>query len=143
MAFPISTDDALAVVYSRQIHSYYMNTTLHARAPRTVEALMEIVDERAICCVLKFEAVSARPTDITEYCARQYLYARDRMGVGIKPQDEHDFPLYVRNSIAWSLWKDDLEAEAAVIGFRGEPPALSSALEHIERRAQRREAANA
>lgn len=112
--FPILPDDGLAFITSRAMHSYQMTNTLHGRGPRTVEALLELLDDRAICAILRVEPVTAKVENITEYCARQYLYGRDEAGPGIKVQDVHAFPLFVRNSIAWANWKDELLAEARV-----------------------------
>lgn len=70
--------------------------------------------------------------DITEEVARQYLYAMDEKE-GIELGDERDFPAYVRNSRAWALWKDDIEASRPVEdadtfnAMRREIPALTTA----------------
>ena len=51
--------------------------------------------------------------DVTELCAHKFLYARDE-SMGVELDDEYCFPSYVRNSRAWALWKDDLEASAPI-----------------------------
>ena len=82
--------------------------------PLTVSDLLdELTDDDTVTIRrLNVETWSA-PEDITEEVARHYLYAMDERK-GVELDDEDRFPAYVRNSRAWSLFKDDLEASAPV-----------------------------
>ncbi|CAD7023286.1 hypothetical protein REJC140_00155 [Pseudorhizobium endolithicum] len=82
--------------------------------PLTVcDLLDELTDDDTVTIRrLNVETWSA-PEDITEEVARHYLYVMDERE-GVELGDEDRFPAYVRNSRAWALWKDDLEASAPV-----------------------------
>lgn len=51
--------------------------------------------------------------DITELCARQYLFRRDH-DEDLTEDDEDTFPAYVRNSAEWARWKRDLPSQEPV-----------------------------
>jgi hypothetical protein len=82
--------------------------------PLTIADLLEELTDDDIITIrrLNLQTWSA-PEDITEEVARQYLYAMDERE-GIELGGEDCFPKYVRNSRAWALWKDDLEASAPI-----------------------------
>jgi len=123
---PIEANETLvAVVCSARIKRQYLReSSFFGKSMSIAEVLDELADDE-IVTVLRVDTETWKSEDITEFCARQYLYDLDsRMGVEL--DDEDTFPAYVKNSKAWALWKDDLEAAAPA---RPDPDRL-----HDERR---------
>jgi hypothetical protein len=91
--------------------SIVAETPALGRAMTVADLLDELTDDDIVTIRrINVETWSA-PEDITEEVARQYLYAMDE-NEGVELVDEDRFPAYVKNSRAWALWKDDLEASA-------------------------------
>ncbi|AXV15082.1 hypothetical protein CYG48_04835 [Neorhizobium sp. SOG26] len=109
---PIEANETLvAVVCSARIQRQYIRNSEFFGQTLTVAQMLDHLADDEIVTVLRVSTDTWAHEDITEYAARQYLYDRDeREGFGLS--DEPTFPAYVRNSKAWALWKDDLEASA-------------------------------
>jgi hypothetical protein len=114
--FPIQANETLvAVVCSARIKRQYLReSSFFGKDMPISEVLDELADDE-IVTVLRVDTTTWKSEDITEYCARQYLYDRDGSGLGVELDDEDSFPAYVRNSITWSNWKDDLESQLPVV----------------------------
>ncbi|KKX25330.1 hypothetical protein [Rhizobium sp. LC145] len=112
---PIEANETLvAVVCSARIQRKYLTeSAFFGKAMKIADVLDELSDDE-IVTVLRVNTETWAAEDITEYCARQYLYDRDGRGLGVELDDEDGFPAFVRNSKEWALWKDDLEAAAPV-----------------------------
>ena len=92
----------------------------------------DILDEFSdgVQSIYRLNTLTMVSEDITEEVARHWLYRADNQEFGL--EDEDTFPAYVRNSKAWACWKDadELAALPVKADFRGEVPALRSALVH-------------
>lgn len=112
---PIEANETLvAVVCSQRIKRQYLQeSSFFGKTMTAAELLGELADDE-IVTVLRVDTTTWKSEDITEYCARQFLYAMDEEE-GVELDDEDRFPAYVKTSRAWALWKDDLEASAPVL----------------------------
>lgn len=116
---------------SNKSRRYALETSYFGRA-FTVSDLLDELTNDDIVEIRRLNVETWVSEDITEEVARQYLYAMDDKE-GIELGDERDFPAYVRNSRAWALWKDDIEASRPVEdadtfnAMRREIPALTTA----------------
>lgn len=108
----IQADETLiAVVCSKIIkRSYVRESSFFGKAMTPAEILDELADDE-IVAVRRLNTETWASEDITEECARMWLYARDEE-VGVDLDDEPCLPAFVRSSRAWALWTDDLQAEA-------------------------------
>jgi hypothetical protein len=103
----------LSVTTTRdQVKRYIRETDFLGKSMTDADVLDELSDDDIIH-VRRMDVQTWQSEDITELCARKFLYAMDERE-GIELDDEDRFPAYVRNSTAWALWKDDLEASAPV-----------------------------
>lgn len=119
--FPIQANETLvAVVCSARIKRQYLRESSFFGTPMTNEYMLEELADDEIVAVLRVNTDTWKPEDITEYCARQYLYSRDHDGTLEVTEDydvsdlEKTFPNYVRNSTAWANWRHDLEMERPI-----------------------------
>lgn len=108
----IQADETLiAVVCSQTIkRSYVRESSFFGKAMTPAEILDELADDEVVS-VRRLNVETWASEDITEECARLWLYDRDDK-VGIDLDYAPFFPAFVTGSRAWKLWKDDLEAEA-------------------------------
>ncbi|MQY48227.1 hypothetical protein GAO09_19520 [Rhizobiales bacterium RZME27] len=108
----IQADETLiAVVCSQTIkRSYVRESSFFGKSMTPAEILDELADDE-IVAVRRLNVETWVSEDITEECARLWLYAREEK-MGVELNDAPDFPAFVTGSRAWKLWKDDLEAEA-------------------------------
>lgn len=108
----IQADETLiAVVCSQTIkRSYVRESSFFGKNMTPAEIVDELADDE-IVAVRRLNVETWASEDITEECARIWLYDRDKR-VGVDLDDAEYFPPFVTGSRAWALWKDDLEAEA-------------------------------
>lgn len=111
---PIEANETLvAVVCSARIKRQYLReSSFFGKSMSIAEVLDELADDE-IVTVLRVDTETWKHEDITEYCARQYLYDQDSRS-GVDLEDEESFPVYVRNSKAWANWKHDLEMQKPI-----------------------------
>lgn len=88
--------------------------TPHIGLPMSIADVLDELSDDTIHTVRRINVETWESKDVTEQVARAYLNAEDEKPSGVRISDEREFPLYVKNSRAWSLWKDDLEAERPV-----------------------------
>jgi hypothetical protein len=111
----IEAHEALLTVTttSDQAKQYIRETDFLGKTMTDADVLDELADDDIIH-VRRMNIQTWQSEDITELCARKFLYAMDERE-GVELGDEERFPAYVKNSKAWALWKDDLEASAPVL----------------------------
>jgi hypothetical protein len=91
---------------------YILERPIFGEALSVARILDELADDE-ITAVLRLNTDTWTSEDITEEVARKFLYDMDERE-GVELDDENRFPAYVRNSRAWALWKDDIQASAPV-----------------------------
>ena len=113
----------LSVTTTRDQAKQYLRETDFFGKTMTDADVLDGLRDDDIIHVRRLDLQTWLSEDITEICARKYLYAMDERE-GIELDDEDRFPAYVKNSKAWARWKDDLEAERPV------RPTVYSTLSH-------------
>lgn len=83
------------------------------RAMNALEAL-EQIDDDTVIQVLRMNTRTWQTENVTEEMAKVWLDDRESRFSEFSVKDEDTFPAFVKQSAAWALRKDDLEAEAPV-----------------------------
>lgn len=109
--YMIEAHETLLIVLQRKL-SYIRESEYFDIPMSTCDVLDELRDDDA-AKVLRLDRVTMKVDDITEQCAREYLYRMDRQAP-IRADDEKLMPIFVRQSREWSLMKDDIEAQRPI-----------------------------
>jgi len=109
----ITEDETLLMFDTTRFGNQYVGESTSFGKSYTVDMLL---DEPGDSCfrILILNTKTLKSTDATEWFAQEWLKRADGQPDGIELDDEDRFPTYVRNSKAWALWRDDLQAETHV-----------------------------
>lgn len=104
----------IPVMYSGAIQrSYTRESAFFGKVMDEAAVLEELADDDIIA-VLRLDTRVWKSEDVTEECAEIYLIDWSNRFGDLDLSDERTLPAFVKNSRAWAVRKDDIEASTPV-----------------------------